>query len=380
MSAAECGNVEALGYLLEAGCDANQKGIDGSTALHAAVAKKHVDCVRTLIANDADPSQRNNVFVSPLMMAVDSGNIDILRAMVEVNKDAKDHKDIEGQTLLHVACKKGLVDIVRLLLDLGCDANVTDINFHTPLIAAVLHHHLGVVQCLVEKCNIDFPGQRKATALIYAAQTNELKCVKMLLSAGASVNEQDIMGNTALIAGGPYCTVINMLLNSGANPNVQNHFGMTALWYAAYYHYVDAVEILLRANSDPELKGAIEDEFHTSALEIALKRGHFSISKLIIYAGCSLARLTNFIQTSNVLQSFHSSETGQEFLDWTKRWTKQPRSLAYLSRRSIRQSFGSTNVSKKVKGLPMPESLLKYISLSTLTEEVEGTSEQPINA
>jgi ankyrin repeat protein len=56
-----------------------------------------------------------------------------------------------GFTPLHVACLKGHLGIVRLLLASGADLTVTSVNSKTPLHLACEQGHTDVVQELLDK-------------------------------------------------------------------------------------------------------------------------------------------------------------------------------------------------------------------------------------
>ncbi|KAL8763618.1 MAG: hypothetical protein Q9184_000618 [Pyrenodesmia sp. 2 TL-2023] len=60
-----------------------------------------------------------------------------------------DVPDNAGNTPLQIASLEGLADVVRLLLEAGCDTNCKNIDMETPLIDAVENGHLDVVQLLL---------------------------------------------------------------------------------------------------------------------------------------------------------------------------------------------------------------------------------------
>ena len=350
-----------LQVLLENGCNVNLKWMNNETILHVAVRLRKEESCRLLVLAGADPSVVNDQNESPFTLAIKADSLDILKQLLEHPKSAES-VDFLGRTVLHTAARLGKVQIAHHLMEKGYLPDIPSSQGYTPLMEAVMHNHVDMVRTLTSKCDIDFAGWRGMTGLLLASQGNSDGCLRILLEAGADVNVQDIMGNTALIHAGPFEKVIVMLLDYGIDCNIQNNFGMTALWFAAFYEYTSVVTILLRANSNPELKGLIEDEFHTSPLEIALKRGHYDISRRIIYSGCNNRNLARFMENADIMPVFRSP-AGQALKVWVREWLREVKPLRYLARQCIRKSLGRKSVTKKVTELPLPPLLVKYVNL-----------------
>ena len=312
----------------------------------------------------SDPTLRNCMSESALTLAVVKDELSVLRVLLRHEK-ALEHTDVEGRTLLHLACRLGHLHAVDLLLTADCNPNVLDNNGCTPLMDAVLWRHQDIVQCLAPKCNVNFTGQRKITALIYAAQTNEPDCLRVLLNEGAGVNDQDVMGNTALILGGPYYPVIEALLSNKANPNVQNRYGMTALWYACYYHYRRVTALLLQANANPALPGNLRDRFRVSPFEIAFKRGHVSICRLLLAAGVP-AEMVKPLLTSTFTKLFLEHPDSPSLLQEMQDHVSRPANLAQLTRLAIRSRLSSVCLLQRAQQLPLPAQLRAYVCMEDL--------------
>ena len=69
------------------------------------------------------------------------------------------------------------------------------------------------------------------TPLMYAASYGYLKCIDLLLKAGAEVNRSNYSGNTALInaAANGNEAIVSTLIQVGAGVNVKSNEGDTAL-------------------------------------------------------------------------------------------------------------------------------------------------------
>ncbi len=76
------------------------------------------------------------------------------------------------------------------------DPNAMNEAWQTPLMAAAFNSDEKLVKDLIErKANVNVGSRFGMTALMYA---RGLPVVKLLLNAGASVNDKDITGKTAL--------------------------------------------------------------------------------------------------------------------------------------------------------------------------------------
>ena len=96
--------------------------------------------------------------------------------------------------------------------------------------------------------------------------------VELLLAAGADVDAESNIGETALHYAAAYghADVVELLVSAGANVNAQDKDGWTALFWASFKGYVAVVELLLAS-------GAV-DKY---ALHLAAQGGHAAVVKLI---------------------------------------------------------------------------------------------------
>ena len=134
---------------------------------------------------------------------------------------------------------------LRRLLELGADPNVPSHRYYllTPLMAAAASGSLENVKLLVEAgARVNQAMSSGATALSFAVTNNHLEVARYLISQGADVNVYggDAHGEpygrgTSLLhvtAIKRYADMTKLLLQAGANPDVKDVHGRTPVYWA----------------------------------------------------------------------------------------------------------------------------------------------------
>jgi ankyrin repeat protein len=165
-------------------------------------------------------------------------------------------KLISGETPLMMASRAGSAPIVQLLLAKGADPNVRASRDQTALMWAVAQKHPEVVKLLLAaKADIHtrttawtdvmavsphgYLDYNRAvphgndTALLFAARAGDLDSAKLLVAAGANVNDADAWGISAteLAAHSGFTDIVEFLLEKGADAK-GGKAGFTALHLA----------------------------------------------------------------------------------------------------------------------------------------------------
>ncbi|CAN8210870.1 unnamed protein product [Coccothraustes coccothraustes] len=135
--AAAQGNVTLLSMLLnEEGLDINYSCEDGYSALYSAATNGHTDCVRLLLAAEAQVDAADKNGFTPLCSAVAQGHVKCAELLIMYQADIN-HAAERGQTPLFLACKNGNNDCIKLLLEGGADRTVKTSDGWSPIHAAV---------------------------------------------------------------------------------------------------------------------------------------------------------------------------------------------------------------------------------------------------
>ena len=125
------GHVEIARLLLDRGSPAiDEKGGDGDTPLHGACSEGKLEIVTLLLDRGSNAiDEKNGLGFTPLQMSLYhslwSGHLETARLLLDRGCNAIDEKyGADDKAPLHDACVRGLVPVVTLLLDGGCDFEV----------------------------------------------------------------------------------------------------------------------------------------------------------------------------------------------------------------------------------------------------------------
>ena len=209
--------LELIKFLVENGADINCIDKNGSSLLYVACknGNKSPEFIRYLLDNGAD-------FIC--------GEYD--KAMNAIKLTAKVIGNVDGKYLIHTACEKGNLKLVRLLVLYGADVNCVDGSGCLPIHYACNggDNSLEIVRCLVAygaNVNCADINDRYPIHIACEKGDNSLKLVKYLVAIGADVNRRSKWRHPIHIA----CEIgalelIKCLVLCGADINCINDNGL----------------------------------------------------------------------------------------------------------------------------------------------------------
>jgi uncharacterized protein len=233
----------AVRALLQKKVDVNATEGDGTTALLWASYKDDVEIADLLIRAGANVNTANDLGATPLWAASQNGSSVMVRRLLQAGA-APNAALVSGELPLMVASRTGNTDVVEQLLAKGANVNARASRRQTALMWAVAQQHPPVVRVLlahgadvtarsdvwsqmmavpphgVPEYNREIPHGGD-TALMFAARVGDLDSAKLLLAAGADVNDADAWGVSALVlaAHSGFGDLVDYLLENGADPN-----------------------------------------------------------------------------------------------------------------------------------------------------------------
>lgn len=235
--------------LVERGADPNQRGFLGSTPLMYAVEFAwRAETIKRAIEGGADPGVADEKGDTALIKALEVGHDRQVIGLLEAGAPAS-MSNVEGATPLYIAVDHGRPEMVPHLLE--CGANPDGDPRRNPLHAAVEAAAIDTASLLLAAgANADGGYD---VPLVLAAREGNAALLKLLVGAGASVNQPDWTDQTPLEAASHanLDEVIQWLLERGAI--VRSGVRMTALHWLMHNGRPDAsaVERLLMSGADP---------------------------------------------------------------------------------------------------------------------------------
>jgi E3 ubiquitin-protein ligase mind-bomb len=210
---------EAVLTLVNKGAEVNSVNKERRTALHIAVVNRNIDLVSTLLKVGADVNIQDVHGDSPFHLALLHGDHALISLLIDgaafLSCNAKGHNS------LHIAAIRG--DVLAIKKILKKDRTIINIVTRDGDAAVHLSVHcpssvLALTSCA--QCDVNIGDSRASTVLHKAAARLDVSLVKQLVEVGASVQSQDMLGNTpahsVLLEGrelGPYSNQLEGLLD-----------------------------------------------------------------------------------------------------------------------------------------------------------------------
>lgn len=244
-------DLEIMKFLLDHGADPNLFGkSDGP--LHTAAIKNHVEKIRLLLDHGADPTKHASGW-SPLTYAIQYKNPEALLMLLDARGPEPTPTFQESlNEALRYAARSGDRSAVMELLKAGADINaVSEDGFPkraTPLLLAVLSNEVKTAQFLIRKgARQDLADSTGRLPLPLAAENGHELLVRDLIRGGGKPDMKSGENeDTPLIlaAAKGHEKVVKVLLELGADPMATNKFGDIALDIAEEKNFKKVIELL----------------------------------------------------------------------------------------------------------------------------------------
>jgi ankyrin repeat protein len=159
------------------------------------------------------------------------------------------------------------VPVVRNLIYRGMDPNTPTEKGEPALVFAVRSGAPKTVAYLLKQpgIQIDATNMADETALMLAANANDLASANLLIEAGASVNRPNWTPLHYAASKG-HTAMMRLLIENDAYIDAESPNGTTPLMMAAYYASPNAVKLMLEEGADPLLR----NQDGQTALDMAL--------------------------------------------------------------------------------------------------------------
>ena len=296
--------------LLSAGCRVDASGYEDNTALHRAAERGSVELVCLLVDDaDADMALTNAAGNTPLMVACENGNVDVVRCLLQrsattgnCHHPAPLHwGNSDGKTCLHMAALSGQVELVDLLLEAGVSAYDVDSAGNTALVLAIWLRNFDFASKLLETmissglssaqradC-VNRQGELGRNATHWAAlhgAVGLLDALSVAVGGRLDVEARDVAGDTPLLlaAKADRVDALRWLVGRNCDVNARGELGRTALHWTVMAADRDAVERLLAVDG---VAAAVLDEADCTPLLLAALHHRYAEMRTILRSAAS---------------------------------------------------------------------------------------------
>ena len=265
------GSAAMIGRLLKAGADANELGPNGETPLMFAARNGRVEAIRVLLDHKAEVNAREKLRgTTALMWAVEQSHHAAAKLLIERGADvaATSNADSKGGTayLAPTAKQRAIADGIApdgTFVGNARRGRPQGGSNASPVAVDVAAADAAAADAAFNRSQNAKGGG--LTALIFAARQGDLETARILVDAGANVNQTSRYGWTPLLTAtqNRHYRLAAYLLAHGANPNLPNNGGWTPLYLATDNRNIEGGDYPVRA----------ADMDHLEFIKLLLDRG-----------------------------------------------------------------------------------------------------------
>ena len=231
--------------LIHAGARVNAANDTGVTPLFLACTNRNAAMVEKLLTAGANPNAALLNGETVLMTCSRTGEIGAVKALLARGANVNAKEPSHDQTALMWAAAQKHPQVVGALVERGADVRARS-RVYTQTVTSEVTQRAGR-----EELNYTVP-RGGSTPLLFAARVGDAESARILLEAGADVNDALPNGTSALVeaAHSGQQAVGVLLLDKGADPNAAAA-GYTALHAAVLRGGLDLVKALLAHGANP---------------------------------------------------------------------------------------------------------------------------------
>ena len=299
--AIRAGDSTAVKTQLKNGADLRARDESGDTPLMAAALNADVAVLELLLKAGTDVNATNQAGATALLRAATSE--DKTRLLVAKGADVKALSQTGNNALILAARQAGNSRTVKFLLDQGVDPNVVNLFGATALMSAAAADDMDSVRLLLDRgADVNLrpdPGTKEffwggwRTPLMWAAFQGDEALLKLMLERGAKVNDLvELGGALGQAAWGGHVGVARLLLEAGAQVDQRDLVAnYTPLHWAASSEKSSSavVDLLLARGADANAEGGQDVDNYLGVaqtpLMLARRRGDTPIVRALLKAG-----------------------------------------------------------------------------------------------
>ncbi|GEM_PF-2809027 len=239
--------------LLEEGMDANAISEDGISPLIRSIQLGQTEITEILLTGGADANLADNSGWTPLHYAIlglttdTQSQLKLIKTLAQHNANLNARSNINN-TPLHFAAEENLPEVARILIELGAELDIQDIDQWTPLMLAINQGSVKVAQLLIQSgASLTIRNRDGWQALHFTANKksqssgkSRLKIAKALLKAGAPLESVTKDGSSPLwlAAANSQPDLLKFFIEQGGDVNHTNHKGLNLMHQLVTYEHL----------------------------------------------------------------------------------------------------------------------------------------------
>ncbi|XP_046346164.2 ankyrin repeat domain-containing protein 50-like [Haliotis rufescens] len=293
MLAAEKGHIAIVKLLVDKGGDMSLVDKRHENILHLACLCGQIEVVKYVLSQDiVDINSRGRKRKTPVMLAARNGHKEVVELLVKKGADLSLAYNAAGSNVLHVACFKGHVDVVKYLLSQDTvDVNSRGWKKRTPMMRAAEKGHKEIVELLVNKgADLSLAYNTAGSNVLHLACFNgHVDVVKYLLSQDTlNVNSRGLMKRTPMMRAAEkgHKEVVELLVSKGADASLVDKSGNNILHLACQRGQMEVVKyIVSKVIVDVNAK----NKKRKTAANIASSQGRGDLMDLLVSHGAHMS-------------------------------------------------------------------------------------------
>ena len=221
-----------------------------------------------------------------LHYACESGNLDIVQYLVDLNHDYST-RDKLGMTPLHYACKHGHLKIVQYFDKLQHNLSLNDDKNQTPMHLACIGGHYNVVEFLANKtCDFETKDVDNQSPRDYALKLGHFKIIKMFMSFQTfdPISEDTESNHKLWLNFACQYSNEDIIKSYFAKHHTSHDKTSDLMHVACQYGSLSVVKCLHELKYDHN----VTNKLGQTPLHLACQAGHFDIVQYLKELGCKM--------------------------------------------------------------------------------------------
>lgn len=293
MGACDVGRLSLVTWLLGRNANPSILDNDEENPLHYAVRGGHLGVAQELIARHPDLVTTEQGAQPLLILARESPEMVRLLLDSKANPERSNSKE---QTLINAATVDGLHEVMEILMERKVDLHHRDKWGATPICDAVDYSkNARILRLLIENgANLQDTEEESGNSLLHFGVNSTPEILRILLeyTKDLDLNRKNNLGRTPLLAANSKANIecLKLLVNAGADINQVDERGETALHNSIHWDLPDLRDLLL-AQRDVEVN--VSSPYTGSPLHLACREGQLESVTALLDLGADIYQMNS---------------------------------------------------------------------------------------